>query len=484
MKFANKLFFIMTAVLTVIFAVFGTWLLSSYFTKTIDREMERTATESGMFHILFQNAYYPLAEYGNEYAIEKAMDIISHGVEKNGNFCMVWTMQKEYYRNANIGIKEAEEMVKIAGGMYPSLYQTSEEESNYRATIREVNERYYIFTAYKLDIEDTTDEIYLGMCKDITELYDGRRQLVNQYSMVLVLLLLMGGVCIYFLSKYITKPIRDLNNVVSEISEGNYEKRCQVEGEDEISELAKNFNIMADRMVQHMHEKELEALRKESFTTAFAHELKTPLTSIIGYADMLNTVDMTEKEQREAYYYIYSQGKRLENLSHKLLELAEVDKSPLKTKLLSVKELEAELQATMHPIFASKNIDGKILMEKGMLNADRELILSVFYNLLDNAVKAVDEGGYVSLTGNCLAEGYEVKVVDNGRGIPEKEIHRITEAFYMVDKSRSRKEGGAGIGMALCQKIIMLHGGEMHIHSRLGEGTIVQLLFPVNGGRE
>ena len=314
MKFANKLFFIMTAVLTVIFAVFGTWLLSSYFTKTIDREMERAATESGMFHILFQNAYYPLAEYGNEYAIEKAMDIISHGVEKNGNFCMVWTMQKEYYRNANIGIKEAAEMVKIAGGMYPSLYQTSEEESNYRATIREVNERYYIFTAYKLDIEDTTDEIYLGMCKDITELYDGRRQLVNQYSMVLVLLLLMGGVCIYFLSKYITKPIRDLNNVVSEISEGNYEKRCQVEGEDEISELAKNFNIMADRMVQHMHEKELEALRKESFTTAFAHELKTPLTSIIGYADMLNTVDMTEKEQREAYHYIYSQGKRLENL--------------------------------------------------------------------------------------------------------------------------------------------------------------------------
>lgn len=79
----------------------------------------------------------------------------------------------------------------------------------------------------------------------------------------------------------------------------------------------------------------------------------------------------------------------------------------------------------------------------------------MFYNVLDNAVKAVEEGGFVLLKGTRLADGYEVKVMDNGRGIPEGEIHRITEAFYMVDKSRSRKEGGAGIGMALCQKIMI-----------------------------
>ena len=75
-------------------------------------------------------------------------------------------------------------------------------------------------------------------------------------------------------------------------------------------------------------------------------------------------------------------------------------------------------------------------------------------------------------------DSYEIKVSDNGRGIPEEEISRITEAFYMVDKSRSRKEGGAGIGMALCQKIISLHNAEMHIHSKIGEGCVVQLLFP------
>ena len=77
---------------------------------------------------------------------------------------------------------------------------------------------------------------------------------------------------------------------------------------------------------------------------------------------------------------------------------------------------------------------------------------------------------------------YEIKIVDNGRGIPAEEISRITEAFYMVDKSRSRKEGGAGIGMALCQKIIQLHNGLMEIDSRLGEGTVIKVLFPMENG--
>ena len=144
-----------------------------------------------------------------------------------------------------------------------------------------------------------------------------------------------------------------------------------------------------------MHQKELEAKQKESFTTAFAHELKTPLTSIIGYADMLNTVDMTEEERSEAYYYIYSQGKRLESLSHKLLELAEVDQNPIKTKAISTKELEENIKTTMRPAFEKKKIKYKITMEKGWLHADKDLILSVFYNLLDNAVKFTPKGGRI-----------------------------------------------------------------------------------------
>lgn len=512
MKFADKLFFVMTILLTVIFTVFGVWMLSSYFTKAIDREMERANAESGMFQLMFESVYKPLQNFGDEYAATSTMGTIAFGIETNGNYCLVWDDDTQYYCNAAISEELAYRMKEVGNELPATLvnlivdaegvrydevsnevpvdiYQSedsvftssvtysADSNDNYAVTIKKIDEEYFIITVCRSYAN--AKGIYLGMSRNITEVYQSRKTLVSLYCISLGILLVIGGASIFALSRYITKPIRKLNYVVNDITQGDYEKRCEVHSDDEIGTLAENFNQMTDVIVEHMHQKELEALQKESFTTAFAHELKTPLTSIIGYADMLNTVDMSDKERREAYYYIYSQGKRLESLSHKLLELAEVDKNPLKTKEISTKELEENLRITMRPVFEKKKIKGKITLEKAWLTVDKDLILSVFYNLLDNAVKAVEEGGSVSIHGIRLAEGsYEIKVSDNGRGIPEEEIHRITEAFYMVDKSRSRKEGGAGIGMALCQKIITLHNAEMHIYSKLGEGTVVQVLFP------
>ena len=123
-------------------------------------------------------------------------------------------------------------------------------------------------------------------------------------------------------------------------------------------------------------------------------------------------------------------------------------------------------------------------MEKAKITADKDLLLSLLYNLLDNASKAVKPGGFILLKGSCLEQEYEFKVVDNGRGIPEEEISRITEAFYMVDKSRSRQEGGAGIGMTLCKRIVELHEGSMQIQSKTGEGTVVRIVLPLRSGEE
>ncbi len=194
---------------------------------------------------------------------------------------------------------------------------------------------------------------------------------------------------------------------------------------------------------------------------------------------MLNSMKLTEEECHEAYFYIFSQGKRLESLSHKLLDLVSMDKNPIVFKPISTKSLEENIRVTMRPIWKQKGLRGKVDLEKHTIYGDSELLLSLFYNLLDNAVKAMDkgEGGFILMKGSVRPEGYEIKVVDNGRGIPGEEISRITEAFYMVDKSRSRKEGGAGIGMALCQKIIQLHEGTLQIDSRLGEGTVMKVFL-------
>ena len=190
---------------------------------------------------------------------------------------------------------------------------------------------------------------------------------------------------------------------------------------------------------------------------------------------------MSEAEKSEAAYYIFTQGKRLESLSHKLLELVSLDKVPLAKRSISTRDLEENIRNTMRPVFKQKQINGKVILEKGKIYGDKDLLLSLIYNLLDNASKAVEPGGFILLKGTKRNDGYEFKVVDNGRGIPREEIARITEAFYMVDKSRSRKEGGAGIGMALCKKIVQCHGGKLQIDSKLGEGTVIKITIPEKG---
>lgn len=474
MKFADKLFFSMLVLLTLIFAVFGVWMLNANFNRLLDRELEQGNSESRMFHFLFEMGYHSVEEYGEDYAVNRTMDSIAGSVERGGSRCFIVRGDGSYYYGQEFirsqGVdQEVASMVGALGGS-----------DTYGYCIRKVGDSYYMLTATIASVGDGL--VYLGIFRDLTSIYEDRQELLNQYCIALLSLLSAGGVGIYLLSRYITRPITSLNRLARRIAEGNYEIRSHNKSRDEVGSLARSFNRMADRLVTQMEEKVKEARQKEDFTAAFAHELKTPLTSIIGYADMLNSVALSEQEQREAYFYIFSQGKRLESLSHKLLELVSMDKNPTDFRPVSTKYLEENIRNTMRPIWRKRNIRGKVDMDRGVIWGDEELLLSLFYNLLDNAVKAIDRewGGFILLKGTALSGEYEVKVVDNGRGIPKEEIERITEAFYMVDKSRSRREGGAGIGMALCERIVQLHNAELEIESQVGAGTTVKIRFPLS----
>lgn len=473
MKFADRLFLATTALLTVIFTVFGMWMLSSNFSRLLEREIERGNSEDRMFRFLFETGCQSTEEFGQEYAVRRTLDGITDSVEKDGSRCFVLDEDGSWLYGENY---MTERGLSVSAGELADALGAEEGASGY--TIRRTENGFYLLT---LSRAGSDLPVLLGICRELTEIYEIRQDLLGQYRMALAVLLLLGGVCIYVLSRYITRPISSLGRTAKRIADGNYRLRSGNSRQDEIGVLARDFDRMADRLVEQMEAKALEAKRKEDFTAAFAHELKTPLTSIIGYADMMNTVKMNDRERAEATYYIYSQGKRLESLSHKLLDLVSMDKSPLGFKPVQAKRLEENIRATVRPVWEQRSIRGKVEMDKGLIYGDEELLLSLFYNLLDNALKAMDKGdkGFILLKGTGLASGgYEVKVVDNGRGIPREEISRITEAFYMVDKSRSRKEGGAGIGMALCHKIIQLHGGVLQTDSRLGEGTVIKVTFP------
>lgn len=474
MRFADKLFLATTGLLTVIFMAFGGWMLSSNFSQNLDKEIERGNSESRMFAFLFEMGYRSTEEYGEDYAISRTLDSIMDSVEREG--ARLFVMREDGSFCAGEEYAEQRGFLQEINGLRTSMEKSG---YNYGYCIRRLAEGYFMLSVSATEVSE--EPIYLGLCRELTPIYEDREALLSQYRVALLVLLLIGGVGIYVLSRYITRPINNLSRVAKRIADGQLELRSENRSRDEIGELARDFNRMADRLVEQVEEKQKEAKQKEDFTAAFAHELKTPLTSIIGYADMMNSMKMSEEERAEATFYIYSQGKRLESLSHKLLELVSMDKNPIEYRPVQTKLLEENIRTTVRPVWEQKHIRSKVDMDKGVIYGDTELLLSLFYNLLDNAAKAMDKGeqGFILLKGTGLPDGeYEVKVVDNGRGIPEEEISRITEAFYMVDKSRSRKEGGAGIGMALCYSIIKLHGGSLQIDSKPGEGTVMKVLFP------
>lgn len=208
---------------------------------------------------------------------------------------------------------------------------------------------------------------------------------------------------------------------------------------------------------------------------SFAHEIKTPLTSIIGYADLLRSRPARPEQVRESAGYIFNEGRRLESLSRKLLELVVLDRQDFPLRPIPLDAFVRRVAGAMEPPLRQAGIRLAVRAEGVPALMEPDLMETVCVNLLDNARKAMEHGGEILLEGVSENGVPVIQVTDQGKGIPAEELERVTEAFYMVDKSRSLAQGGAGLGLALCRRIVELHGGTLEIESEPGRGTRVRV---------
>ena len=351
------------------------------------------------------------------------------------------------------------------------LEQVDKRSSGYVLRRDEASGRYLLHCAGPVALPDGI--LYMETVRDITRLFTDRETQYQVYRWIVLLVAGASWAVMFALSYWLTSPIRSLSRVAGQLSQGDYTPRAQVTGGDEISDLAASFNQMADAIERNVLELEDAARRQEDFTASFVHELKTPLTSIIGYADMLRSQDLREDMRFKAASYIFSEGKRLENLSLALMSLLVVGRSEADLKPVDMCQLCTRTERSCLPAMKAKELALVVTAAEGTLRGDPALLQTLLQNLLDNARKASSPGGVVTLWGEAVEGGYRLTVSDQGRGIPESELSKITEPFYMVDKSRSRAEGGAGLGLALCQKIVELHRGTLRFQSQEGKGTVV-----------
>ena len=243
---------------------------------------------------------------------------------------------------------------------------------------------------------------------------------------------------------------------------------------DEIETLSASFDKMADAVQEKIADLEADVQKREDFVGAFTHELKTPMTSIIGYADILAAMQTDPDEQREAAAAIAHEGRRQESLSHKLLALLGLAECPLSPAAVPL----AALWPRLHAACPGVNLRTPAAPAP-TVQGDADLLLDLLCNLVQNAAKASKPGAPVVVLCTADADTATLTVADRGCGIPPDQLARVTEPFYMVDKSRARRQGGSGLGLALCQRIAVAHDGTLKIESEPGKGTRVSVTLPL-----
>lgn len=228
--------------------------------------------------------------------------------------------------------------------------------------------------------------------------------------------------------------------------------------------------------------KELEknSEMKQQFIESLTHEIKTPLTSIIGYADFLRSTKYREEIFLESLNHIYQEAKRLERISFKLMDLILLGKQELVLKSEDILEVCQEAKEVLKSRLKKNNSLNLILTVKPCKAIiEKELFIVLLTNLIGNSIKASAENSNIYLRA-CRNDQDQllIQVEDQGMGIPEKDIDKVFEPFFMVDKSRSRAHQGSGLGLAICSEIVKLHQGEIKIKSVSGEGTTVEIIIP------
>ena len=342
--------------------------------------------------------------------------------------------------------------------------------------IRDLNEKTYLFVAKKINLDNNYYKI--SYVKNVSSIYDNRKYLFNLLVKLNILISIILSMVTITLSKFLVNPINKLIKSTQIIASGNFSERVKVTSDDEIGLLSKNFNDMTAVVEDKINQLEKNSLNKQRFIDNLAHELRTPLTSIIGYADFLRITKYDEETFISSLSYIYEEGKGLEKLVFKLMDLIVLRKEDFKLKEENIKELLRDIKNSLVPKLEEKNINLEISTENFIFFMDKDLIKVLIINLVDNSIKASKNGDdiYLSVYKDVQSK-IVLEVKDLGLGIPKEDIPKLFEPFFMVDKSRSRVNSGVGLGLSLCAEIAKIHDAEIKIESKIDEGTTIKIIF-------
>jgi len=277
-----------------------------------------------------------------------------------------------------------------------------------------------------------------------------------------------------FLSRTLTRPIRELTEATQAVADGNLGSQVSVRSKDEMGELAETFNKMSVDLARSTE-------ARKQMTADIAHELRTPLSLILGHAEAVH--DGVLPPSKENFEIIRDEAVRLEHLVNDLRTLSLADAGELSINLqeVSPQKLLNDIQTTYLHIASQKSVQIQldIASETPMLNIDPDRMTQVLTNIIDNALQHTPEGGQINLSARSVGDSVELSIKDSGPGIDSEDVNRIFNRFYRTDTSRHRDDGGSGLGLAIAKSLVEMHKGQIWAESEPSQGLTVTIILPI-----
>ncbi len=492
MKLWQKIFLLTLAFVIIVVNVSSLALLSNNHRLAIEREQQNALATHNYLDLEIKNnvVYKQLVErkisLSDEEALQVALDVLA---------------LQQADDSMGISLYRDDSLVSAVNQEFIATNVDLLSEPDYSSVIEEQGDNAYLYIVSTTTLGEQSYQLVTSF--DISSTYELFRMDFEQIRFIGIISALIVAGVLLLLVQGLLRPLRDLSSTTRLIASGDLDKRADVKGYDEVSEVARSLNTMADSIENNVTALEDLAESRRVFISNLAHEMKTPLTSILGFADILRVKrEVSEEERIEYASVIVSETKRLQELSGKLMELLFVGNLETTPSRVEVHDFASELVAVLRPIVTSHAMELKTELpsEPVYIKVDKELMKSFVFNLVDNGIKASNPSSTIRFIimvvkdrvevlpenedGNADTpaetverEFVKIVVVDEGAGIPADEIPLIVEPFYMLDKARTRKHGGAGLGLALCAEIARAHDSEIEIRSIQGRGTAVSVLL-------
>lgn len=303
-------------------------------------------------------------------------------------------------------------------------------------------------------------------------------EMANKEAVLLVIgafvFIVLATIFVFQMLRRIMRPLHELKQAVQRMSDGDYSARVNVKTNDEIGQVAQAFNEMAQTIQQ-------EDESQKAFLATVSHELRTPISYVKGYSESIVQGLVKGEQVDETIRIIAREANRMERLTNDLLQVVrregdiKIDKMPL-----VYAEVLRECVQLIEQKARAKQISVNVQLDDGVIiEGDEEKLKQVFINIIENALRYSDQGSEVTVR---LFEQHKqavVEIEDKGIGISEEHLAKVTERFYRVNKARSRKDGGSGLGLSIALMLVKLHGGTLQIESEIHKGTIVRVTIPL-----